>query len=576
LRFSKLLIPTLREDPAEAEVVSHRLMVRAGLIRKVSSGIYSFLPLGFLALKKIEGIVREELLRSGAQEILLPFVQPAELWKESGRWEEYGKELLRFKDRHNREFCLGPTHEEVITDLIRREVRSYRQLPLNLFQIQLKFRDEIRPRFGLMRGREFIMKDGYSFDIDEKHAKQSYDQMFDAYHRIFSNCGLSFRAVEADTGLIGGKLSHEFMVLAQNGEEGIASCDQCSYTANIEKAQSLPLPPDQKEAQKSLKKKLTPGKKTVQEVSSFLGVSPKKLVKTILYKVGDQAVGVLVRGDHEVNEVKLKRFMGVQELELGNPDWIKKVTGGPSGFSGPIGLKKVRMMVDLTVQKMVNFIVGANQKDHHYLNVCWGRDVEISEVGDFRSVQKGDPCPRCKAALKLYRGIEVGQVFLLGDKYSLSMGATFLDEEGKEKPFVMGCYGIGIGRTLAASIEQNHDEKGIIWPETIAPFQIHVLPVNDQSDKVMITSELIYNSLQKAGIDVLMDDRNERAGVKFNDADLLGIPYQVIVGERNLEQGHVELKRRRDGDLKKVSAETIIDILKDLFQKGRRKKEVEC
>ena len=571
MRFSRLFIPTLREDPGEAEVISHRWMVRAGMIRKVASGIYNFLPLGFLALQKIKGIVREELVKAGAQEVLLPFVQPAELWKESGRWEEYGKELLRFRDRHHREFCLGPTHEEVITDLIRREVRSYRQLPLNLFQIQLKFRDEIRPRFGLMRGREFIMKDGYSFDADEQGARASYDRMVDVYHKIFSRCGLDFRAVEADTGLIGGDVSHEFMVLAQTGEEGIASCGQCSYTANVEKAQSgNPVPENQGEL-KPLEKKKTPGKKSVQEVSSFLGVSPKKLVKTLLYRGNGKPIAVLVRGDHEVNEVKLKKVTGCPELVLGDPEWVRKVTGAPPGFSGPIHLRGARLVADLSVQKMFNFIVGANEGDHHYINANWNRDVEIKEFGDIRKVQTGDPCPRCKGVLSVFRGIEVGHVFLLGEKYSRSMGATFQDRKGKDQYFVMGCYGIGIGRTLAASIEQNHDEKGIVWPDPIAPFQIHVIPVNDKSEKVMITAELIYSSLTKAGLDVLIDDRRERPGVKFNDADLLGAPYQVIVGERNLEQGFVELRRRRDGEVKKVTAEEIINIVKDLFGKGNEK-----
>jgi len=571
LRFSRLFIPTLRQDPGEAEVISHRLMVRAGMIRKVASGIYSFLPFGFLALQKIQKIIREELVKAGAQEVLLPLVQPAELWRESGRWEEYGKELLRLQDRHNREFCLGPTHEEVITDLIRREVRSYRQLPLNLFQIQLKFRDEIRPRFGLMRGREFIMKDGYSFDADDQGARLSYEVMVEVYHKIFSRCGLEFRAVEADTGLIGGDTSHEFMVLAQTGEEGIASCDQCSYTANVEKAQSGSLESGIHEELKPLEKKKTPGKKSVQEVSSFLGIPTKNLVKTLLYRSEDKPLAVLVRGDHEVNEVKLKKLTGCTNLVLGDSEWVRKVTGAPSGFSGPIHLKGTRLVADFAVQNMLNFIVGANEVDYHFINANWNRDVEGHEFGDIRNVQNGDPCSRCGGVLTLYRGIEVGHVFLLGEKYSQSMGATFQDQNGKDKPFVMGCYGIGIGRTLAAAIEQNHDKKGIIWPEPLAPFQIHVIPVNDKAERVMITAELIYSSLIKAGLDVLIDDRGERPGVKFNDADLLGAPFQVIVGEKNLEQGFVELRRRRDGEIKKVTAEEIIDIVKDLFGKGEAK-----
>jgi prolyl-tRNA synthetase len=538
------------------------------MIRKVASGIYSYLPIGFRVLQKVEQIVREEMHRVGAQEVLLPFVQPSELWKESGRWEQYGKELLRLRDRHERNFCLGPTHEEVVTDLIRREVRSYRQLPINLFQIQLKFRDEIRPRFGLMRGREFIMKDGYSFDADEQGARIRYDQMVEAYHRVFARCGLRFRAVEADTGLIGGDLSHEFMVLAETGEEGIASCSRCSYTANLEKAISGGLPPGVHEEMKPLEKKNTPGKKSVQEVSSYLGVSPKRLVKTLLYRVDGTGLAVLVRGDHEVNEVKLKCFLRCQELGLGDSDWVEQVTGAPSGFSGPVGLKGIRIVVDLAVRQMVNFVAGGNQVDLHFVNVNWGRDVEVEEFCDLRIVQSGDPCPRCDGSLSLSRGIEVGHVFMLGDKYSKSMRATFQDQSGQEKPFVMGCYGIGIGRTIAASIEQNHDEKGIIWPEPLAPFQVHVIPVNDKSEKVMITAELIYGSLLKAGLDVLIDDREERAGVKFNDADLLGMPYQVVVGERNLEKGLVELKHRKSGEVKRVTAEEIIDIVKELFHRS--------
>jgi prolyl-tRNA synthetase len=572
MRYSKILIPTLREDPTEAEVVSHRLMMRAGMIRKVSAGIYNFLPVGLRVLSKVEKIVREEMEQAGAQEVLLPALQPAELWQETGRWKQYGKELMRLKDRHDRDFCLGPTHEEVITDLVRREVKSYRQLPINLYQIQTKFRDEIRPRFGLMRGREFIMKDAYSFDSDLEGAKESYKKMYDAYHKIFNRLGLRFRAVEADTGLIGGSSSHEFMVLAQTGEEGIASCTKCDYAANVERAElktgAGSWEPGAGEV-KPLEKVQTPGKKTVEEVSAFLKVTPQQLVKTLLFSADGRPVAVLVRGDHQVNEIKVRRLLGVSDLVLADAGKVETWTGGPSGFSGPVGLKNIEVIGDLSIVTIQEAVVGANEKDAHYLHAAPGRDFKVDRFADVRNAMAGDPCPRCGAPMSIDRGIEVGHVFMLGTKYSEAMKATFLDPKGEERFFVMGCYGIGVSRIIAAAIEQNHDERGIIWPMPIAPFAIHIIPVQDQSERVMITAELIYGSLLRAGIETIMEDRSERAGVKFNDADLLGVPYQVILGEKNLHEGFVEMKNRRTGEKQKIEVEKAIDSLIELIQGTR-------
>jgi prolyl-tRNA synthetase len=574
MRYSRLLIPTLREDPGEAEIISHRLMIRAGMIRKLTAGIYSYLPLGYRVLRKVEAIVREEMDRAGAQEVLLPIVLPAELWKETGRWDQYGKELLRFKDRHERDFCLGPTHEEVVTDLIRREVKSYRQLPLNLYQIQTKFRDEIRPRFGVMRAREFIMKDAYSFDRDEDQAKQSYNKMVAAYHRIFERCGLKLRAVEADTGMIGGSYSQEFMVLAETGEERIVSCTSCSYSANIERAEARPIEPDKESGRKMPHERVkTPGKKTAEEVAAFLKVPVERLVKTLLYQAGNQAIAVLVRGDHEVNEVKLRHLLAAAgihgEIAMAGPEVVKRVTGAPSGFSGPVGLKKVKIFADQTVQGMGDFVVGGNEKDVHLIHVYPGRDFKVDRAADLRSAKEGDPCPRCEGWITISRGIEVGHTFMLGKKYSEAMGARFLNTAGQAECYLMGCYGIGVSRTVAAAIEQCHDDKGIIWPQSLAPFHVLVLPVNDQSEKVMITAELIYGTLDQGGIEVILDDREERAGVKFNDADLLGIPYQVIIGERNLKDGLVELKARKTGEVQKVKSEVVLDLVRKLVGERR-------
>ncbi|MGE3154332.1 MAG: proline--tRNA ligase [Nitrospiraceae bacterium] len=563
MRVSRALIPTLREDPGEAETVSHRLMLRAGLIRKVAAGIYTYLPLGLRIIRNIEAIVREEMNRAGAQEILMPIASPAELWKETGRWDFYGKELLRFKDRHERDFCLGPTHEEVVTDLFRREVRSYRQLPMNFYQIQTKFRDEIRPRFGLMRGREFIMKDAYSFDRDEAGAKLSYQKMYDAYARIFTRCGLTFRAVEADTGLIGGTSSHEFMVLADTGEETIVYTEGGTYAANVERAElqaEATVPSDPLQPLQSVP---TPQASTVEQVTTLLKISPKQLVKTLLYSAGPETVAVLVRGDHEVNPIKLARLLGVVEVTMAPPETVTAVTGAPVGFAGPIELRDVRLFADHAVKQVRNMVVGANKAETHYLNANWDRDFTVTQFADLRNAQAGDPSPRGDGPLRVVKGIEVGHVFMLGTKYSQAMNAKYLDAQGQEQLAVMGCYGIGIGRTAASAVEQNHDAKGIIWPLPIAPFHVHLLPLSP-SDAVSKKAEDLYHRLTQAGVEVLWDDRDERAGVKFNDADLIGIPYQLLIGEKNLAQGLVEWKERKTGQVQKLTPDQVLALASTL------------
>ena len=563
MRVSRALIPTLREDPGEAETVSHRLMLRAGLIRKVAAGIYTYLPLGLRIIRNIEAIVREEMNRAGAQEILMPIASPAELWRETGRWDFYGKELLRFKDRHERDFCLGPTHEEVVTDLFRREVRSYRQLPMNFYQIQTKFRDEIRPRFGLMRGREFIMKDAYSFDRDEAGAALSYQKMYDAYTRIFTRCGLTFRAVEADTGLIGGTSSHEFMVLAETGEETIVYTEGGTYAANVERAELLPEPDAPPAPQQPLQTVPTPQASTVAQVTALLKISPKQLVKTLLYSAGQETVAVLVRGDHEVNPIKLARLLGVVETTMAAPDTVTSVTGAPVGFAGPIGLGNVRIFADHAVKQVRNMVVGANKAETHYLNANWDRDFTITQFADLRNAQAGDPSPRGEGPLRVVKGIEVGHVFMLGTKYSQAMSARYLDQQGQEQLAIMGCYGIGIGRTAASAVEQNHDAKGIIWPLPIAPFHVHLLPLTP-SETITKKAEELYRQLTEAGVEVLWDDRDERAGVKFNDADLIGVPYQLLIGEKNLAQGLVEWKERKTGQVQKLPPEQVLALASSL------------
>jgi prolyl-tRNA synthetase len=543
------MLPTLKEDPAEAEVVSHKLMYRAGMIRKLAAGIYSYLPLGLRVFRKVENIIREEMNRAGAQEVLLPCIQPAELWMETHRWEEYGKDLLRMRDRHDRDCCFGPTHEEVITDIARREIRSYRQLPLNLYQIQTKFRDEIRPRFGVMRGREFIMKDAYSFDIDEAGLDLTYRKMYEAYSRIFTRCGLTFKVVEAESGLIGGTFSHEFMVLAKTGEEIIVSCQSCDYAANITKAEAPRTAPRARgsgKTPKPLTKVETPDMKTVASVTRFLNVSPQDLVKTLIFEADQGVVATLVRGDHEINESKLQRLLGCEEVKLASDEVVCELTSAPKGFAGPIGLS-VKLIADYSVQPMADFVTGANEKDAHYINVNLGRDVKVDRFADLRMLKEGDLCPRCGKSLSFSRGIEVGHIFKLGIKYSTALRATYLDEHGREREMVMGCYGIGVGRTAAAAIEQNHDQDGIIWPMPIAPFQVIVVPVNSKVKALMDTAEGIYRHLSGNGVEVLLDDRDTSPGVRFKDADLIGIPLRVTIGEKNLRKGAVEIRRRKDG-----------------------------
>lgn len=550
MKYSKLLLPTLRESPAEAEIVSHKLMLRAGLIRKLSAGIYSYLPAGLRVLRKVENIIREEMNRAGAQEVLLPAVQPAELWQKSGRWDYYGKELLRFVDRHGRESCLGPTHEEVITDMVGREVQSYRHLPINLYQIQTKFRDEIRPRFGVMRAREFIMKDAYSFDADEAGAEQSYRAMFQAYHNIFNRCGLDFVAVEADSGTIGGSFSHEFMVLADSGEDAVAACKNCNYGANVEKAETLPATiSDSVEASEFLpmKEVSTPGKKTIEEVAAFLGISEKETLKTLIFDTDKGLVAVCVRGDHEVNPAKVKNILEANSAELASEAAVLNATGAKVGFAGPVGLK-IPLYLDHAVSDQCAFAAGANINETHFVNVRVGRDFKPAELADLRFIGGGDPCPKCGSPVTIRRGVEVGHVFKLGTKYSVSMGASFLDAEGVARPIIMGCYGIGVGRTAAAAIEQNHDENGIVWPVPVAPWHVVLVPLNVRNEEALNVAAEMTSAMEKAGIEVLVDDRDERPGVKFKDADLLGIPLRITLGPRGLKEGVAEVRIRKTGE----------------------------
>jgi len=552
MRLSRLLAPTLREDPADAEVVSHKLMIRAGMIRQVARGIYDLLPLGLRAVRRFENIVRDEMDRAGAQEILMPAVIPAELWQESGRWEKYGRELLRLKDRYDRDFCFGPTHEEVVTELVRGTVRSYRDLPKNLYQIQTKFRDEVRPRFGLMRGREFIMKDAYSFHVDAADARREYQVMFDTYTRIFQRCGLTFRPVEAGTGSIGGSLSHEFQVLASSGEDAIVSCDRCGYAANVEKAEMRPLPPPAG-AGGALEEKSTPGKRTVLEVGAFLGQPAERFVKTLVYvtATGD-AIVVLVRGDHEASETKVQAALGGEPVALADEALVQRITGAPTGFAGPVGLR-VRILADGSLRGVRGMVTGANKADTHLVNVEQARDFPGVTFVDLRQGREGDHCPRCEGGtFASHRGIEVGQVFYLGTKYSEAMGANYLDAGGQQHPIEMGCYGIGITRTIAAAIEQHHDESGIIWPAPLAPFGAHIAPVNVGDAAQREAAEKLVAELEGRGVDTLLDDREERPGVKFKDADLIGLPVRLTVGPRALAKGCVELKARGDKEATEV------------------------
>jgi prolyl-tRNA synthetase len=567
VRLTRLHAPTLKEVPADAEVVSHRLLVRAGMIRQVARGIYDILPLGLRSVRKVERIIREELDRVGCQEVLLPVVCPAELWQESGRWDYYGRELLRLKDRHDREFCIGPTHEEVITDLVRRDVRSYRALPLNLYQIQTKFRDEIRPRFGLMRGREFVMKDGYSFHTSYEDCRREYEVMRGAYSRIFRRCGLEFRAVEADTGAIGGSMSHEFQVLASSGEDLILSCDSCDYAANVEKACSAP-GTTAPFAAGDLEDVATPGAATIEEVSAFLKEPASRFIKTLIYVVDGRGVAALVRGDDQLSEAKLKTAVGGNALRMADEAEILTHTGGPQGFSGPVGLR-VEIVADETIRGAIGMVTGANRRDTHLKGVDQSRDFPTARFADLRTAKAGEKCARCDGRLEEHRGIEVGQVFYLGDKYSRKLGAVFLDPEGREQVIEMGTYGIGVTRTMAAAIEQNHDDAGIIWPVAIAPYEVLVVPVKMDDAATREAAERIYEALAASGIDVLIDDRDERAGVKFNDADLIGIPYRVTLGPRGVAKGMAEVKARRGGETVEVEIARVAEHVAALVAAAR-------
>ena len=572
MRTSQLLICTLKETPADAEVISHQLMLRAGMIRKLAAGVYTWLPMGLRALRKVEQIVRDEMNRAGAQEVLMPAVQPAELWQESGRWEKYGPELLRIKDRHQRDFCFGPTHEEVITDLIRREIRSYKQLPANFYQIQTKFRDEIRPRFGVMRAREFLMKDAYSFHTDEASLDQTYRTMHETYCRIFSRCGLNFRPVQADTGSIGGEGSHEFHVLAQSGEDAIAFSDTSGYAANVELAEAIAPSTPRPAAADQMKSIATPNQHSIAEISAFLNVAPEQTLKTLLVKgVDNTVVALVVRGDHELNTIKAEKLEQIEKpFTFASADAIRAVANCDAGSLGPVRLK-IPVIADRAAAHLANFVCGANQNGMHLTGVNWGRDVAEPVVADLRNVVEGDPSPDGNGKLQIQRGIEVGHIFKLGKKYSSAMNATCLDDGGRSVVMTMGCYGIGVSRVVASAIEQNHDDKGIVWPDAIAPFTAVLLPMNaHKSPRVAEATEKLYQDLIAAGIDVLLDDRKERAGVMFADMDLIGIPHRIVVGERGLDAGNVEYKHRRDAQSRDLPISSLVEYLTSAISTSRK------
>lgn len=568
MKMSNMLMSTLREVPTEAEIDSHKLMLRAGMIRKMAAGVYNYLPLGLKVLKKVEDIVREEMNAAGAQEFLASAIIPAELWQESGRWDAYGSEMFRLKDRGERDFCLGPTHEEVFTDIARNEIKSYKQLPLNLYQIQTKYRDERRPRFGVMRSREFVMKDAYSFDKNQEGLDLVYDKMHDAYARIFNRCGLDAKCVAADSGAIGGSNSAEFMVKSEVGEDDVVFCTQCDYAANIEKASS-PAEKEEKQEFKELNKIETPNSKTIKELVEFFNTDEKKFAKTILFNADGKIVAVMVRGDREINEVKISNAIGeVTNLELASGEEVKIATGAVIGFAGPIGIKVDILLVDEEVANMYNFIVGANETGYHIQNVNYGRDFE-GTIGDFRNVTEGEQCPVCGEKITISRGTEVGHIFKLGTKYSESMNANFIDEEGKEKPFIMGCYGIGVTRTMASIIEQHHDENGIVWPLSVAPYSVSVITVNVKDEEQTKVANKLYEELISIGVETLLDDRNERAGVKFKDSELIGIPMRVTVGKK-ISDGEVEFKLR-DGEMEVIKISDVCNIIKCEFEKNNMK-----
>lgn len=555
-----MFFTTLREIPSEAEIPSHQLMLRAGLMRKLASGIYNYLPLGKRVLKKIEEIVRQEMDKAGAQEILASALLPSELWKETGRWDVFGPEMFKLKDRNDREFCLGPTHEEIFTDIVRNEVKSYKQLPFNLYQIQTKYRDEKRPRFGVMRCREFIMKDAYSFDKDWEGLDISYNKMYHAYRAIFDRCGLKYWVVEADSGAMGGKDSSEFMVQSDVGEAEVAYCDQCGYAANVEKAPCINQRQDIQEPEREIKKVATPDVKTIDELVQFFNTTADRFVKTLIYSIDGKTVAVMVRGDREVNSTKLQNLFKASAVELADRATVERATGAEVGFAGPIDINADALIVDDEVAHMKNFIIGANETGYHYENVNYGRDFRADMVADVRNIEAGDRCPKCGQAIKIARGIEVGHIFKLGTKYSKALGATYLDENGEEHPIIMGCYGIGLNRTMAAIIEQHHDDKGIIWPMNVAPYHVIITIASNYQPEQVEAAERIYAQMLERGVEVLLDDRDERAGVKFNDADLIGIPIRITVGKK-ISEGKVEFKRRHQQDSLDVPVDEVVEMV---------------
>lgn len=565
MKFSKLFLKTLKENPKEAEVISHKLLMRAGMIKKLSNGVYSYLPLGYRVLKKIQNIVRQELDKAGAQEIHMPVLQPSELWIESGRWYKMGPEMMRIKDRHEKDYVLGPTHEEVVTDIVRKELDSYKNLPVNLYQIQTKFRDERRPRFGLMRGREFLMKDGYSFHTDEASLEEEYKNMHKAYNRIFSRCGLTFRAVEADSGNIGGDTTHEIMVLAESGEDEVIYCDACDYAANIEKAESVLNLKEINVVEKTLELVDTPDKQSIEDVAEFLKLNPEDTIKAMIFKVDDEFCMALIRGDYEVNEIKLKNVLKGSEIEIATDEDIKKL-GLVKGYIGPVGVKNIKIIADLTIKNMKNYVSGANESNKHYINTNHDRDYKLEITADIRKVKLEEKCPRCESGkLKSARGIEVGQIFKLGTKYSKALGCNYLNEEGKITEMVMGCYGIGVSRTMAAAVEQNYDENGIIWPMSIAPYHVDIIPANVKDGEQMRIANTIYDKMIQEGVEAIIDDRDERPGFKFKDADLIGFPLKIIVG-KSVTGGKVELKYRDKDEKEEIEIENIIEYVKKIIK----------
>jgi prolyl-tRNA synthetase len=564
MRYSEFGLTTLKEVPAEAEIVSHQLMLRAGLIRRLASGLFTWMPLGLRVLRKVETVIREEMDRAGALELLMPAVQPAELWQESGRWEEYGPLLLRMHDRNERQYCFGPTHEEVITDIARRELRSYKQLPINFYQVQTKFRDEIRPRFGVMRSREFIMKDAYSFDLDEHGMRVAYKKMHAAYTAIFERLGLKFRVVDADSGEIGGSRSQEFHVLADSGEDAIAYCDADNYASNIEMAATEAPAAERPAPAREMQKIETPGARTIEALRKFIGITAEQTLKTLIVEGEEQPVALVLRGDHELNAVKAQKIPGVATpLTMADSETVRRVTGCEPGFAGPIGLE-IPVYYDHATAVMADFVIGANEADMHYTGVNFGRDIEEPETVDLRNVVEGDPTPGGSGTLAIARGIEVGHIFQLGAKYSTAMGACVLDSDGKERTLQMGCYGIGVTRIVGAAIEQNHDERGIIWPEPLTPFNVVLVPINmHRSEAVREAAERLYADLQEQGLEVLLDDRDARPGVKFADAELIGIPHRLVISERNLASGEFEYQHRRDTESRNLKREEALNLLKE-------------